>query len=139
MARGLFRLVLIVLLLAASSSLMAQNSGKSLADLARKERERKKNEPPPKAVYTGEGAATTYIGCYQDHSIRDLEGASFIAVDMTTDLCQTYCVKKGFKYAGIQFGSQCYCGNSYGKYGSIDEAKCNSGCPGKQKEKCGGA
>jgi len=139
MRNGFSRLLLIAPLLAATSALMAQSSGQSLADLARKERERKKNEPPPKAVYTGEGAPVSYVGCYQDRSIRDLDGASFIALDMTNDLCQTYCLKKGFKYAGSQFGSQCYCSNSYGKYGQLDDAKCNSNCPGKQTEKCGGA
>jgi hypothetical protein len=132
-------IVLFVSLILVTPCLLAQDTSQSLADFARKENERKKNEPPPKAVLTGEGAAVTYVGCYQNHSVRDLQGASFIAMDLTNDSCQAFCAEKGFKYAGTEFGSQCYCGNSYGKYGGLDDTKCSSNCSGKAKEKCGGA
>merc|ERR1712048_1229307 len=38
------------------------------------------------------------------------------------------------RYAGTQFYKQCFCGNSFGKYG---KAKCSTKCPGN-KGICGG-
>lgn len=42
----------------------------------------------------------------------------------------------------FQFGSLCFCGNSFGKYGSIDssdaEYVCDSPCTGNRSQMCGG-
>ena len=89
-------------------------------------------------VRGGTHAAAKYLGCYADRPARDLPGASFQAADMTTAGCQAYCRQKGFVYAGTQYGSQCFCGNSFGQYGSLPESSCNTGCSGNVKEKCGG-
>lgn len=82
--------------------------------------------------------AAKYLGCYADRQARDLPEASFQAADMTADGCQAYCREKGFAYAGTQYGSQCFCGNSFGQYGSLPESSCNAGCAGNAKEQCGG-
>ena len=46
------------------------------------------------------------------------------------------CREKGNAYAATQFGKQCFCGNSYGKYGPAKN--CDANCSGNQAEICGG-
>jgi regulator of protease activity HflC (stomatin/prohibitin superfamily) len=57
---------------------------------------------------------------------------------MTASRCLAFCQQKGFPFAATQYGSQCYCGDGYGKYGRIPETECNMACGGDPKEKCGG-
>ena len=35
----------------------------------------------------------------------------------------------GFQYAGLQFSTHCFCGNSYTRYGRAPESECNRDCP----------
>jgi hypothetical protein len=90
----------------------------------------------------------------------DLNGPSTSDKNMTPELCQLFCV--GFEYfgkcwfnslferslnlyksnssglAGVQYGSYCFCGNSYGRYGKAPESECNMPCSGDPNIKCGG-
>ncbi len=83
-----------------------------------------------------------YIGCFKDKGNawgvegRDLSGFMTESEDMTVEKCIQICSEKGFKYAGLQYGIQCFCGNSYGKYG--ESTNCNYKCSGNQSEICGG-
>ena len=43
-----------------------------------------------------------------------------------------------YLYAGVQYTSECFCGNSYGKYGSLPESSCNMPCSGNKTQICGG-
>ncbi len=85
---------------------------------------------------TTEGSGRAYLGCYLDTKDRDLPGPLASAADNAA--CRALCGKQGFLYAGMQWGGQCFCGNSYGKYGQLPESRCNLGCPGNPNEKCGG-
>ena len=38
---------------------------------------------------------------------------------------------------GLQAGSYCCCGDTYGKHSQVDEAECNLNCPGNTAQKCG--
>ena len=43
----------------------------------------------------------------------------------------------GYKYAGLQYTVQCWCGNSsYSKYGQT--VKCDKTCPRNSEQICGG-
>ena len=46
----------------------------------------------------------------------------------------------GYKYAGVQNGYNCSCGDSYGKHGmALNEAEeCNKRCHGEPPQICGG-
>ena len=44
----------------------------------------------------------------------------------------------GYKYAGLQYTRQCFCGNEYGRRGVANEADCRAVCPGESKQTCGG-
>jgi len=78
----------------------------------------------------------SYLGCFKDQKDRDLTGFSFHAPNMTKELCMTTCQQKGFQYAGLQYSSYCFCGNSYGKNGKANN--CNMPCAGIKSEICGG-
>jgi hypothetical protein len=97
--------------------------------------------PPPVQVAASpapaSGATTAKgrpIGCFADKDQRDLGGAQSFAND--AGACVAYCAAKGFKYAAKQAGTQCFCGNSYGRYGS--STACVS-CRGLTAGDCGGS
>jgi curli biogenesis system outer membrane secretion channel CsgG len=83
-----------------------------------------------------------YIGCYKDQGDpngvagRDLLGLITSSSSMTTELCVSFCKTNGFSYAGTQYGSYCFCGNTYGKSGTANN--CNMVCTGNQNQICGG-
>jgi hypothetical protein len=77
------------------------------------------------------------IGCFADANDRDLSGFTFNDARMTVGTCRATCASKGFAYAAVQFGSHCFCGNSYGKYGPSNA--CTMPCAGAASETCGGS
>uniref|UniRef100_A0A1I8HTR8 WSC domain-containing protein n=1 Tax=Macrostomum lignano TaxID=282301 RepID=A0A1I8HTR8_9PLAT len=80
----------------------------------------------------------TAIGCYKDSTDRDLPDLVETGL-MTVDLCINKCSELGYKYAGLQGGNACYCGDSYGRYGKGDSTVCTKACTGNNKQMCGGA
>jgi hypothetical protein len=48
----------------------------------------------------------------------------------------------GYTYAGMQSGSECYCGDNYGLYRDInilnETVSCNTTCVNNSKQICGG-
>ena len=96
----------------------------------------------PPAPGVGAGGAG-YVGCFKDQGDptgtagRDLSGASRQDGRMTTQMCVSECRAKGFAYAGTQYSTWCFCGNSYGKSGVANN--CDMPCGGNPGEKCGGA
>jgi len=89
----------------------------------------------------GGGGATgqaTYRGCYIDKPERDIKGYSFGSNQMTNNSCIATCRKKGYKIAATQFSKQCFCGNTFGRYGKAPSGECKYKCSGNQKQNCGG-
>ena len=84
-----------------------------------------------------------YLGCFKDKGDpygtrgRDLSAAGYLNDNsMSIERCLSICGQKGYRYAGVQYGNQCFCDNRYGKYGRTDN--CNMKCSGNNKEICGG-
>ncbi|CAH1778020.1 unnamed protein product, partial [Owenia fusiformis] len=76
-------------------------------------------------------------------SSRDLPNGAgtggFPHIDaMTIAKCNNVCRSQGFKYAGSQFGEQCFCGNDFGSQGKVADSECNVKCQGNSEEVCGG-
>jgi hypothetical protein len=93
--------------------------------------------PPsaPKAV-----SGYTYAGCYSDApGQRILNGNG--AVDAKTNSlenCATAC--QGYKYFGVEYATECYCGNSLQNNPTKQtDAQCSMICPGNAKQLCGAA
>ena len=80
----------------------------------------------------------SYLGCFADTSIFDLDGYLERSAVNTPESCLAICTEKGFKYMGVQYGESCLCGNTYGRYGEVDAAQCNYGCTGRPDTVCGG-
>lgn len=90
-----------------------------------------------------DSAGIQYLGCFRDQgnatgtSGRDLSGFAVSEPQMTTERCVSLCGEKGFRYAGTQYSSWCFCGNRYGKSGKADN--CNMKCSGNNRQICGGS
>ncbi|PWI74848.1 putative glyoxal oxidase precursor [Purpureocillium lilacinum] len=81
------------------------------------------------------------LGCYTDKGPgRTLSWDSKAdAATLTTKSCLAACEKKGYPYAGTEFGDECYCGSVLANNtAKTDDAECNSPCAGDASEKCGG-
>ncbi|EON63806.1 hypothetical protein W97_03034 [Coniosporium apollinis CBS 100218] len=113
------------------------------------------------ATTTGAGSAATttpgsfeskytYMGCYNEtHVSRALnEKGQGGGPGMTLESCAAYC--SGFAYFGVEYGSECYCGNTLRSYPNgangpefsvkqTTEAGCNMKCSGNTAQSCGGA
>ena len=94
--------------------------------------------PPPPPRSNNAAPAATYLGCFRDTDQRDLNGTQWDDGQLTPARCLRSCADNGFEYAGLQYGSQCFCGNSHGRYGRIDSGSCNMPCSGNPGLMCGG-
>lgn len=81
-----------------------------------------------------------YIGCYLDDTqSRALRGVSFFDYKkMTVFRCQDNCAERGYLYAGLEFGAECYCGHKI-QATNVSEAECDMECKGERGSLCGGA
>jgi hypothetical protein len=79
--------------------------------------------PVDKAVITsgassnGTSAARSlsFQGCYTDARPRTLSGCSTSRNDMTQEICVSTCDGIGYKFAGLEYGSQGFCGDALGR------------------------
>ena len=54
-----------------------------------------------------------------------------MSVEKCIDLCA------GYKYAGVQDGTECYCGDNPPPSKITWKDECNKQCPGNNSQKCG--
>ncbi len=76
------------------------------------------------------------LGCFKDTSVLDVNGYLERSSQNTPEGCARICKTKGFRYAAVQNGESCLCGNSYGRYGPADN--CTMKCTGGLMT-CGGS
>jgi WSC domain. len=69
--------------------------------------------------------------------LRDLP-KRFTRYATTPETCVRECQYQNYKFAGVQYGYLCFCGNAFGRYGSLPDNDCNSECQGDGGRKCGG-
>lgn len=85
------------------------------------------------AVVPGYG----YTGCYTEaQGQRALSGSAFFDDQLTAEKCATAC--SGFKFFGLEYGRECYCGDAINQ-GSVETAaaECSFPCPGNSAQACG--
>ncbi|XP_064024846.1 kremen protein 1 isoform X2 [Pogoniulus pusillus] len=81
------------------------------------------------------------LGCYKDHGEPPpLTGASETSNKLTIQTCISSCRSQQFKFAGMESGYACFCGNNpdYWRYGEAASTECNSVCFGDHTQPCGG-
>lgn len=78
-----------------------------------------------------------YYGCQTESTTgRALSAATFAYNTMTIESCMANCA--GYIYFGVEYGRECYCGNSF-TTGSVPApaTDCSFTCPGDATELCG--
>ncbi|WVQ97816.1 hypothetical protein IAU59_004931 [Kwoniella sp. CBS 9459] len=84
-------------------------------------------------------AGWTALGCMEDDvNKRALDGGSINIANNSISACTSYCASKGFNYAGVEFGTECWCGKS-ATLKAADASTCNVACPGDVWSQCGGS
>ncbi|KAJ3072472.1 hypothetical protein HDU98_003548 [Podochytrium sp. JEL0797] len=79
-----------------------------------------------------------YLGCYKDSfANRTLPTQRFGLSPITVETCLVSCQKGGFGYGGVEFGSQCFCGNTVPI--AAPATVCSTACAGNSTELCGGS
>lgn len=89
---------------------------------------------PPQTAPSGQ---PDYRGCFRDAQARDLSGFHLEDPQMTTNMCLSTCKARGFSIAATQFGTHCFCGDSFGRYSAA--TTCDVPCGGDASETCGGS
>lgn len=79
-----------------------------------------------------------HLGCYKDkENDRDLTEHIWNSETNTVETCMTACREQGYRFAGLQNGKDCFCGNNvHRKHGKGED--CNKHCTGNGGQLCGG-
>uniref|UniRef100_A0A673KZ73 WSC domain-containing protein 1-like n=1 Tax=Sinocyclocheilus rhinocerous TaxID=307959 RepID=A0A673KZ73_9TELE len=87
----------------------------------------------------GQPTFWTYVGCFINNETEHaLSGTVLYDFrKMTSALCQDTCSESGFRYAGLEYGAECHCGNRVCAQRARGE-DCNLDCRGEKGSPCGG-
>lgn len=81
-----------------------------------------------------------YVGCASEGiGGRALMKGFLYAADMTLQKCQTYCTSLGQPLSGVEYGSECFCGDKLENNSALGSEKCNMPCSGDASKICGGS
>jgi len=80
---------------------------------------------------------TTRYGCYQDAGNRQLGDFHWDLSANSPAVCAAACKQARYKYAGVENGNQCFCGNMLPPQ-EIGDVNCNKDCNGSVRHTCGG-
>lgn len=79
-----------------------------------------------------------FSGCYTSNAFIASNGFSYNSNTMTTGLCRRTCRSRGFAYAGLGGGQQCYCSSTPPATSDlVAAAVCNVACSGEAGTTCG--
>ncbi|KAK4117256.1 WSC-domain-containing protein [Canariomyces notabilis] len=79
----------------------------------------------------------SYKSCWTDDgSARSLTGDVLRNNNMTVESCAAFC--QGYNYFGVEYASECYCGNELGGAAAHEE-DCSQICSGNHGQWCGGS
>ncbi|ODN97968.1 hypothetical protein I350_07605 [Cryptococcus amylolentus CBS 6273] len=72
---------------------------------------------------------------------RALTGSSYTSSDMTLATCASYCTSEGYGIAGVEYSTECYCGNMLSNGVSLNDSSssCTMTCGGDGTTFCGGS
>jgi hypothetical protein len=81
----------------------------------------------------------TYWGCWSDQSPQTLTNLTYTSGSNTIEMCTSTCAQGGNTIAGLEYGTQCFCGSSLGYQATeVIDSSCASACSGNSNETCGG-
>ncbi|PSN72640.1 WSC-domain-containing protein [Corynespora cassiicola Philippines] len=83
------------------------------------------------------------MGCYTDSvGARILSVVGIVeggAAAMSPKTCTDACANGNYKYAGVEYAGECYCGNTLDNDNGPAEDGCDMPCNGNSSQLCGGA
>jgi hypothetical protein len=82
-------------------------------------------------------SAGTYVGCYTDNGTRALPQL-LAESGATADSCIAAAKQASLAYAGLQYGGECWAGNTLG-ISKVTDSQCNMPCSSDKSEACGGS
>jgi hypothetical protein len=83
-----------------------------------------------------------YIGCGLDLHQKALNTWAGSEPGQTVETCISKCSKRGFNYAGLEYGAECFCGNVLAPESGPNPkmmGKCTMKCSGDKNQICGDA
>ncbi|KAL9044249.1 MAG: hypothetical protein Q9214_002599 [Letrouitia sp. 1 TL-2023] len=79
----------------------------------------------------------SYKGCYSEGTNgRALSDKNTAAQSMTVEVCATFC--KGYAYMGVEYSTECFCGNTINAGSALATSGCTMTCGGNPRQLCGG-
>eukprot|EP01059_Diplonema_ambulator_P032660 TRINITY_DN650_c0_g2_i4.p1 TRINITY_DN650_c0_g2~~TRINITY_DN650_c0_g2_i4.p1 ORF type:complete len:1070 (+),score=290.46 TRINITY_DN650_c0_g2_i4:57-3266(+) len=94
--------------------------------------------PSPTAVPTPVPPTAKYFyGCFKTHT-RFLSRRVYKGDANTPSSCAWLCKEAGYRYAGVEDGAECWCGDSVGSSVKTVRSECDKPCTGDGAEACGG-
>ena len=88
------------------------------------------------------GLGWVQLGCFTDQPFsRTLATTGAYSSGLTVESCLASCQASGYVYAGVEYGNECHCGNSFDNGGGPAAdgfAGCSFTCAGNSSEICGG-
>ena len=78
--------------------------------------------------------------CFEDlkDGIRVFPHQAHSSDKNTIPFCKKACLVQGYKYAGVEFAKECFCGNKLPSTIAPKQSDCNMDCTGDKSQKCGG-
>ncbi|KAG2022303.1 hypothetical protein CC2G_000065 [Coprinopsis cinerea AmutBmut pab1-1] len=93
--------------------------------------------PPSAPATVGEWE---YQGCYTDfeNQTRTLLRVIELSGPATIETCTAGCKSEGHRFAGLEYGGECWCGDEILSGGPTAESECAMTCAGDRTQICGG-
>ncbi|KAL1123449.1 hypothetical protein AAG570_002529 [Ranatra chinensis] len=79
-----------------------------------------------------------YVGCYVDNPDRILDGSKVVSDLLTPVSCVTFCYRREFTFAGMEYRNECYCGDVMKYSNRTENEQCDMECAGDPTRNCGG-
>lgn len=79
-----------------------------------------------------------YVGCYQDNVNTRILPYQKNNLKLNITECVNLCLSKNYKYAGLQDGGKCWCGNTLIQKAKLQNISCNVFCIKEPNIVCGG-
>ncbi|KAK8086537.1 hypothetical protein PG994_001511 [Apiospora phragmitis] len=98
------------------------------------------NGPPtPEPEWRGYWNPTCYADMDKNHRLLPDHPSGYMDHrQMTVENCIDACSLGSYTYAGLEYGSECWCSNMMPNYDPVDMAECDMGCTGDAAAVCGG-
>lgn len=106
---------------------------------------------PPVGTFYPLGTQQKYLGCFNDTADgkRALNGKQTSTESMDVSSCLAYCNSHGYRLSGVEYGSECFCGDTIANFANTDHLiggfdRCTWLCSGTvarengTQEVCGG-